>query len=211
MRFHQPLDNILNNATKVRILRFLCRGGGEWTGRRLASYLSLNPVTAHRALRELYQATVLNFRRVGNSFVYSLRDGHLLVEMLRACFEQEATARQRLSEILQKKLGSVLRRQIITAALYGSTARGDERPTSDLDLLIVVSSAEAKPQVEQALERFYDAIITEFGNSPSFYINTVREVRSKFEKGLPVFENILRDHQILWGKPLKGILHDAAS
>ena len=60
----------------------------------------MNPVTAHRALRELHQATVLNFRKVGNNFIYSLRRDHYLVRNLfKPLFDQEAGAKDRLLEL----------------------------------------------------------------------------------------------------------------
>lgn len=90
MRFEQPLDQILGSPTKVRVLRFLCRRGGEWTGRQVARELGMNPVTAHAALRELHRATVVDLRKAGNSFLYSLRDDHYLVrETLRPLFQKE--------------------------------------------------------------------------------------------------------------------------
>src|SRR3989338_3529426 len=74
MRFDQPLNQIFDHEVKVRVLRFLCRRGGQWSGRRLAAELQVNPTTMHTALRELREATVLDFQKVGNTFVYSLAD-----------------------------------------------------------------------------------------------------------------------------------------
>ena len=138
MQFQHPLDRVLNSEYKVRILRFLSRKGGEWIGRRLAAELSMNPVTAHRALRELHQATILDFRKVGSHFLYSLRDDHCLVrEVLRPLFEREARTRGRLLNVLKRAFRAKVRSSVVAAAVYGSLARGEERPASDIDLLVV--------------------------------------------------------------------------
>ena len=207
MRFQQPLDAILNSEHKVRILRFFCRKGGEWIGRRIAAELSMNPVTAHKALRELHQATVLDFRRVGSHFIYSLRDGHYLVrEVLRPLFEREANARARLPEVLTDRLNTKLRYRIVSVAIYGSMARGQERPTSDIDLIVLVNSSRAKEQVRDALTRLGNTAMQTFGNPLALYVNTVREARQKARRGLPLFNNIRNDHQLVWGKPLQEVL-----
>lgn len=207
MKFFHPLDHILDSSVKVRILRFLCRKGGEWSGRRLAAELKMNPVTAHRALRELYGATILDFRKTGNSFGYSLRDDHDVVrQVLRPLFERERGAHERLSELFRKELSASAKKSVLTAAIYGSIARGQERPTSDLDLLVLVPSEEAKRQVRPALDTFCEKVVSRFANVPSVQVNTVREAREKVRRGLPLFQSILGHHRLIWGRPLEEIL-----
>ena len=208
MRFHQPLDTALNSAAKIRILRFFCRKGGEWSGRRVASHLELNPVTAHRALRELYEATILDFRKTGNNFIYSLRRNHYLVRaLLEPLFNQEAGSRDRLLELFEQSFSSGEKRKIAAVAIYGSVARGEERPTSDIDLLMLVESEQSKRRIRDPLDRFCDRILEDFRNVPSVYVNTLPEARRKVQRKLPVFQNILRDHQLIWGKPLREALY----
>ena len=167
----------------------------------------MNPVTAHRSLRDLYEATVLNFQKVGNSFMYSLSDDHYLVqEVLRPLFEREKSAAERLSELFRRNLRVSLKANILTAVLYGSIARGEERPTSDLDLLVLVPSEAAKRKVRPMLDRFCEMAMSRFANAPSLQLNTVREAQEKIRRGLPLFRNILKHHRILWGKSLEEVL-----
>lgn len=212
MRFHQPLDGILDSKSKIRILRFLCRKGGEWSGRRLAAELSMNPVTAHRALRELREATLLDFRKTGSSFSYSLRDSHTLVRgVLRPLFEGEALALDHLADLLREQIQKNLRTEVVSAAIYGSLARGEEQPTSDIDLFVLVRSAEAKRKTQEVFERSWQTLSAEFGNSLAVYVNLIGEARDKRRRRLPLLENILRDHRLIWGKPLEEMLHDQAA
>ena len=45
IRIHNPLDKILNNEAKIKILRFLCSKEAEWSGIQIAKEIKLNPVT----------------------------------------------------------------------------------------------------------------------------------------------------------------------
>jgi len=212
MRFQQPLDTILGHPGKVRVLRFLCRKGGEWNGRRLAAELSFNPVTAHKILRQLREATILDFRKVGNNFVYSLRDEHEIVRAcLRPLFEQEARFHDQLRTLLQRELGGSLRSAIVSVALYGSLARDQERPASDIDVLVLATSEAAKVSVRGALDRASEAISRAFGNPLAPYLNTVREAQRKVRQGLPLFREILKSHHVLFGKPLEEVLRGRAA
>jgi len=212
MRFHQPLTGILNNRAKVRILRFLCRKGGQWSGRGLAAELSLNPVTAHRALRSLHQETLLDLRRSGPLFLYSLRDDQFIVrELLRPLFEREEEALNRLSERVKGSLGQSLKPHVAAAAFYGSVARGEESPTSDVDLLILVKSEILKRRIRESLSQLSERIERECGNPVSLYVTTVQEARRKLRQGLPLFKNILKSHRLIWGTPLERLLHGNAA
>ena len=207
MRLHQPLDDVLGSESKIRVLRFFCRKGGEWNGRRVAAELAMNPVTTHKALRELHQATILDFRKVGSNFIYSLRDNHYLVrKLLRPLFQHEAGAQERLVQLLRQGFDARLWSEVVTVAIYGSVARRQERPTSDIDLLVLVKSEEAKRDVRQALDRLWEAVTNEFGNALAPYVNTVREARQKHQRRLSVMRNILHQHQVVWGKPLEEVL-----
>ena len=212
MHFQQPLDTILGHPGKIRVLRFLCRKGGEWNGRRLAAELSMNPVTAHKVLRQLREATILDFRKIGNNFVYSLRDGHELVRAcLRPLFEQEARFHDQLRTLLQRELDGSRRSALVSVALYGSLARGQERSASDIDLLVLVTSESDKPSVRGALNRAGEAVLHAFGNPLAPYLNTVREARRKAREGLPLFREILKSHHVLFGKPLEEVLRGRAA
>lgn len=208
MVLRDPLNSILDRKGKVRILRFLCRKGGEWTGRRLAAELGLNPATTHRMLKELHRETILDFRRMGANSVYSLRDRHYLVqELLRPLYDREAQAQDQLLGLICKSLDSRLKAQVATAALYGSVARGEERPTSDIDLVVLVKSQRNRLKVRQALEPLWEVVAERFGNTLNLYLNTVREAQEKHRRRLPLFKSILRDHRLVFGTPLEEVLH----
>jgi len=192
---------------KIRALRFLCRRGGQWNGRRLAAELHINPTTMHKALRELREATVLDFQKVGNNFVYSLADDHYLVrEILRPAFRREAQGLARLASMVRQALGPALHTSVVTAALYGSVVRRQERPTSDVDVLLLVRSPQAKRDVQRVLNQHWPILARRFGNSLAPYINTVREAQQKRRRGMRLFHEILKTHQVLWGTPLAEVL-----
>jgi predicted nucleotidyltransferase len=101
----------------------------------------------------------------------------------------------------------------VTAVVYGSVARGQERPSSDIDLFIVAHSEQAKRDVRQSAGRLWERVSKEFGNSLSVHVNTVSELQRKVRRGLPVLREILRHHHLVWGQPLLEILerHEASS
>jgi len=208
MQWRQPLDTLLDNAAKVRILRFLCRKGGQWSGRRIAAELRLNPVTTHRALKKLSRATIVEFRRAGNSLLYSLQHEHYVVRsLLVPLFQGEVQSWQHLTVLLRQHLQPRLRGEVVAIALYGSILRGQERPTSDLDLFVLVRTAQSKRPVQEWLDQLWEPVTRAFGNSLAPYVQTVEEARQKYRRGLPLLQDILQHHQLLMGRPLRDVLN----
>ena len=58
MRVHDPLDKILNNEVKVKILRFLCKTEAEWSGRQIAQEIKVSPAQGKQASARLDQAPI---------------------------------------------------------------------------------------------------------------------------------------------------------
>ncbi|MCD5401362.1 winged helix-turn-helix domain-containing protein, partial [candidate division NPL-UPA2 bacterium] len=82
MRVHDPLDKILNNEVKVKILRFLCRAEAEWSGRQIAREIKVSPAACHKALRELNNERALLLRSIGKSHLYCLNKENLIISEL---------------------------------------------------------------------------------------------------------------------------------
>lgn len=90
MKVHDPLNKILNNEVKVKILRFLCRTEAEWSGRQIAQEIKVSPAAAHKALRELNNERALLLRSVGRSYLYRLNsENFIILELLKPLYEKE--------------------------------------------------------------------------------------------------------------------------
>jgi len=61
------------------------------------------------------------------------------------------------------------------------------------------------------MDRFCVMAMEEFGNVPALYVNTLAEARRKIRREVPVFQNILKQHRVIWGKPLQEALRGEAA
>lgn len=76
--------------------------------------------------------------------------------------------------------------------LYGSFARGQQTPNSDLDLLVLVENDELKPREKQQITFDLYAIEFETGQIISPLIMTKKQWREKHPQ-TPFFENVNRE------------------
>lgn len=208
MKFTKPLDTILNTEAKTRILRLLCRTNAAWNGNKIAKEIGISPPATHAALTSLYKEGVLELRSIGNSHVYSLKPGSFLVSnLLKPLFAKEdALLDSVINSIKYKISASPAKKEIISVALFGSVSVSQERPTSDIDLVVVIENAKIKPVAERLFREVDEKVSKQFGNTLAPYVNTRSEFKAKHKKGLAVIENILKTYKLIYGERLEKLL-----
>ncbi|MCK4463475.1 MAG: ArsR family transcriptional regulator [Candidatus Omnitrophica bacterium] len=208
MKITKPLDNILNSQVKTKILRFLCRTGAEWNGRQIAKEIGVTPAGAHKVLNTLAKEGVFLMRNVGKTHIYSLNDDNFIVtDLLKPLFLKENEAFSKIISVIKRNISSSkIKSKIVSVALFGSVNIREERPTSDIDLAVIVADAETKPKTEKLFKDVDKKISKKFGNIISPYINTKAEFKAKHKRKLDVIKNILKSYTLIYGKRLERIL-----
>lgn len=208
MKINKPLDKILDNEAKVRILRFLIKTKAEWNGRQIAKEIGVTPATAHKALHGLYGEGILLLRNVGKTHIYSLKKDHYLISnLLEPLFAKEDKVLTNIIEIIRKKINtSSIKKAITGVVLFGSVNLHTEKPASDIDLAVFIKDAADRQKVSILFEDIDEKVSKEFGNTVSPYINTEAEAKAKYKKGLGVIKNILKSSRLIYGKELGEIL-----
>lgn len=122
-----------------------------WYLSELAAHLRTSPSSLQRELESLTANEILERRRDGRRRYYRARTGGAVFEELRDLFSKT----KGIVPVVASELGRFTRR-IQWAAIYGSVARGGERGTSDIDLLIVgsVGMREFVPVLRRLEQRF---------------------------------------------------------
>lgn len=208
MKFTKPLDSILNTEVKTRILRFLCRTGAEWNGSQIAKEIKITPAATHNALRALQKEGLLTLHNMGKTHVYSLKEDSFLVSnLLKPLFTKEDKILDTIIGLIKRKIsGFKAKQDIASVAIFGSVNIRQDRPTSDIDLVVIVENVKAKPAIERLFGELDERISREFGNTLSPYINTLTEFKVKHKKGLAIIKGILKSHNLIYGERLESLL-----
>lgn len=115
-------------------------------------------------------------------FLYRLNRSHVLADAILSATRARAVILDRLTEAVQ-----VLRPRPVSVSVYGSFARGEAGPTSDLDLLIVTATAaELGADWEQQLQGLEDQVLAWTGNRLERLVLGVDRLRAAFDRGEPV-------------------------
>lgn len=153
----RPYADVLSGP-RGRLLAALVQLEVPVTVRALARYADASPQGALSYMKTLTGAGIVFAERVGPAMMVSLNRQHLAAEPLIALVR----ARGRLIERLREELGEWP--ELAGAWLFGSTARGDGGPDSDVDLLVVSEATTESHEWTEATSRLRERIGLWTGN-----------------------------------------------
>ena len=199
MWLRRPLDDILSSPAKVAVLRAVLRVNEPLSGREIERRAGLAHSPAHRALQALVASGVLTRQDHGRAATYAVRGRATpLLQGLQELFEAE--------ELRTRLVLTELARTVPEARafiLFGSEARGEARPGSDTDLLVIV---EARDEPTEAHVRDACLDLAEHhGLALSWHVAGLNEVREWDETGDQFWHNVVRDGIWLHGDSLEGL------
>jgi hypothetical protein len=174
------------------VLAVLARAEKQFTPGDLQRMVGHSLRGLRLALQRLAEQGVVIEQRTSNSVLYSFNAQHIAAEPLRALANLRETLLERISEAV-----SSWEKPAAFAAMFGSAARGDMRPDSDIDLFVVrPDDIDAEdPAWQQQVSGLSEQVTAWTGNDArvlEYTESRVREARepvlaSIADEGVPVY------------------------
>jgi len=191
MKYYHYLENIFGSKIKVEILRSIYKFGNKrWTIRELASYNHKSHSVINYAITDLENMNLINLERHGKSTLITLNNNSILIRLLEVFDFERNTLNELINDI--KKL---LNKKTISCILFGSIARKQERPNSDIDLLIL---AKNKKLIQDLIYEKQKYFTEKYGNIVMAQIFT----KKQFNKNLPFAKTIGEDYIVIIGEDI---------
>lgn len=203
MDLSRPLATLLS-AADAGALTVLVRTEGALPGRRVAELAGTNHTSTLRALNGLVAEGVVLVEPAGRANLYRLNRSHVLAPLILAAVDATAAVQRSLTASINGWAIPGLH-----AALYGSLARGEAGPRSDIDVHIVrpegLSAADEETWDVQLAET--EAVMHALtGNDLSWLDTTVTDLRRAEAADEPIFRSWRDDAILLTGLPLSQLL-----
>jgi predicted nucleotidyltransferase len=182
MRFTGVPDRLLGSHTAVRTLQvLLAYPEREMTGREIAGLAHAPPLRVIERLHILENEGLVDRRVVGPAHLWRLDRKHFLVDRLSSLFEIDTVAQTELRAAI-KAWGDKLE-GIHEVWLFGSVARREEEPSSDIDLLLVADGEAARARLGPSKDAFAAYVRERFGNPLNVIVLTTKERRARRGRG----------------------------
>lgn len=187
MRFGEAFGGLIPGA-RGAVLAVLLRTGAPLTGRQVYALVrdQFSLWSVQQALADLVGLGVVDSRPVGRAMVHSVNEDHYAIRPLRVLADPLAALR----EVVRDSVGS----SVDAVILFGSVARGEATPDSDVDLVVLASPGwDGRSGLE-------DAVRVGLGNDCDVLVFSVEEFNRLAVSGdEPVVAQVLADGVALVG------------
>ncbi len=187
-----PLSALLGNSGHVRILRALLSYDGPLSTAQLAHQTGLSREAVRLVLDRLVAQGAVKALGTPRSRLFAAVETGPFVSALKPLFASERAQWEALCASLRDILDALP--EVRSAWLYGSVARREDTPESDLDLAAVLSNRGAETRLRDELEMLGER----FGVLVSLVALTAEDIRSRPGQD-PWWTGLERDAQILKG------------
>jgi predicted nucleotidyltransferase len=187
-------------ANEERVVAALLRSETPLTGRAVARIAGLTQSTAQRALSRLREAGLVIAEPAPPSLLYRANPEHLAMPAILALLHLNDELRARITEHV-----AGWRLPPAGAVIYGSLARGEANPGSDLDILVV------RPDTTEPDDATWQGQITALGDQvqrwsgrrASIVEMSRGEVTEGFASMKPFLVEAARDGWVVAGQALR--------
>ena len=195
-----PLNACFGAPSHVAVLRTLFWAGGGMTGRQIARMSGVAVGAGLETLGRLEEAGLVRWLPQGRAHVYELCRDHVLVKGgLGPAFEAESGFRAGIRRLLKESLKGRVR----AAALFGSVARREDRPDSDLDLVLVVDRERDLEAAQEAAQAVSGRLRKEFGVRLAPLVFSLPEFKRQCRQGSSFFKTLLKEAEGVTGAELE--------
>jgi predicted nucleotidyltransferase len=199
MWLRRPLDDVLSTPAKIAVLRALLRVSAPLSGREIARRSGVGYSPAYHALQALVASGVLSKQHHGRVATYAVNDdqGPLLASLRKLYAQEDQRTRSAIAE-----LGTALA-NVVSIVLFGSEARGEARPGSDTDLLIIVEHTDAR--TEARVRKACLIIAEKHSLALSWLTMDLDEAQEREAQDEQFWRNIVSDGIWLYGDSLEAL------
>lgn len=198
--FRHPLDDVLGTISCVRVLRSLILHGAPQNPSALADRTALTKPAVGDALTRLVAHDLVEPVGTGRYVTYRLRDSHFLAPRLKTLFRQEEAREEQVFGALEQ-IAKEADPSPVAVWLYGSVARGTDRPDSDFDVVIVAESPQHRGLLEDVFRKAVVDLEDAWSLPPvSVVVVTTEEARKGWKKEEDFYVHLREDAVPVYGK-----------
>ncbi|MFH1653314.1 MAG: nucleotidyltransferase domain-containing protein [Pseudomonadota bacterium] len=177
----------------MAILRFLYRNRpNRFSQKQISDSVGIHPSTISRACNSLEQLKLIDRFNAGKTILYKLdEESYITRKIIIPLFAKERNFFKDFIKDILQSLDQNLKALIKEIFLFGSIVKGDDTPSSDIDIAIVIRS---NAEIEKVKEHFLNEAVKLKLNLD---IHIFIEGEENKEKGLSL-DDVYKQGELIW-------------
>lgn len=190
MRATLTASDLFSTHGRVDVLRVLWGVQIPMTAAEVARRTRMTHPAVSSVLGVLADFGVADSAPAGRGHVYWLNRDHFYVKSL---VDPVFLAEQAAPEALLEAIRSDFEDRTLSVVLFGSYARGDQTPDSDIDVIAVAHNAGVKREIEDGIVDSQTALRRAFGATLSAIVYEPSEAVLLPERAPDLYQSVVRD------------------
>jgi len=203
MKLASPAAALLGENDASLLLE-LYRRAEPLSGRKLATTARVPLSTAQRTLARYADAGIVKATPTAHATLYELNRGHVLADAIFELLAAPAKVSESIGEIVSRRFGDT-----VTAALFGSAARGDDTPGSDLDILLVTPDDFPASEIDELRQEIETRVETLLGRPAQVLDFDRNQLAHMVETHDPLIDALERDADTIVGTDVRALVEAA--
>ncbi len=200
----RSIDQVFRSWSNVAVLRALQDTAVGFSGRQVARIAGMSIRSALQALTSLENLGIVRRQRGGRDHIFTINRNHYLVEKgIVPLFIVE----QKFYEEINSVIANNLRRKALSVIIFGSAARREETPQSDLDLCCIVKNKIQLEKAQTGIDAISPLLHNRYGVKLGPIFFTITEFRKKSAGRNPLITQIVESGKVISGKNPKVLLN----
>lgn len=202
MKFNHIVHELCGDSVYLGITAVLLKSPEGVSGRGLAGLLKVSTFKVHHSLKFLAAQGILKATVVGKSHLYRLNPDHILVRkviLLLLDFQENIYLE------LGREVMTRLKPKPLSIILYGSVARGEEKPDSDIDLFLVYKTPRKMGRISEN-ELWMEIVTRRYGNFVSVRRGTIDQLQGRYKERDELMRNIVKEGKVIAGLSMTDLL-----
>jgi predicted nucleotidyltransferase len=186
-----PLSSVFAVSSHLAILRALQDNREGLSGRAIAREAGINHQACAVALRKLEAIGVVKRQGADRTQLIRLNfDNYLVRDLILPLLRKE----RELLATMRKDIAEHFKQDALAISMFGSVARGEDAPGSDVDVLMVVkASKHKKEKLLQTADTYGANFLGRYGVQFSPLIMHSGELRERWKQGDSFLKNVLAE------------------
>lgn len=202
MKFNHIVHELCGDSVYLGIAAVLRESLEGVSGRGLAALLKASTFKVHHALKFLSAQGILKTTVVGKSHLYRLNHDHILVQKV---ILPLLDFQENIYSGLGKEIMARLKPRPLSIILYGSMARGEEEPDSDIDLFLVYKNPRKVGRISEN-ELWMEIVTRRYGNFVSVRRGTIDQLQERYKERDALMRNIVKEGKVIAGLSITELL-----
>lgn len=186
---------VLSSANRKKVVKTIFEyPKRQWSCSTLEELTRISHATVFRTLAGLREFGILKSVKINRKdVIYELVSDSPMAKELKRMVNIEKTTAKSIANNFVNKIKS---KQILSAVLYGSSVKGDLKPESDIDILIILGKHDKS--LEKEIFDVSAGLSSKLNKTISVTIMDLSEIKK--EKNSQFIKSIKSDMEILYGK-----------